>query len=230
VRGVIAANTKEVDVSTSGLALSLPGIAVMLVSIFLPFWDAGSVHFVRLTGNSLIQAGDGLFFLVFAVVSAASLWRTYKTPSAGWGAVASGLLALGYAIWVGLDEQSMTLCSLEPATFGSECEVADPGLGVYAAGVGAILMIAGGLQLRSSDQRDEPLFGPRERPAEARPERPQLKSCPDCAEDVQAEARVCRFCTFRFPTCPDCAELVPLGADHCSRCGLDLRSVPAAAD
>ena len=37
---------------------------------------------------------------------------------------------------------------------------------------------------------------------------PALKRCPDCAEDVRAEARKCRFCGFIFPESAD-AELKP---------------------
>src|ERR1017187_2365484 len=31
------------------------------------------------------------------------------------------------------------------------------------------------------------------------PSNPATKKCPDCAEDVRAEARKCRFCSFIFP-------------------------------
>jgi hypothetical protein len=31
-------------------------------------------------------------------------------------------------------------------------------------------------------------------------EQPRLKKCPDCAEMVQADAKICRFCRHEFPT------------------------------
>ena len=30
-----------------------------------------------------------------------------------------------------------------------------------------------------------------------------MKRCPDCAEDVRAEARICRFCRYEFPPQPE---------------------------
>src|SRR4051794_21559959 len=32
----------------------------------------------------------------------------------------------------------------------------------------------------------------------AHPEAAHVKRCPDCAEEVQAAAKVCRFCSYRF--------------------------------
>lgn len=36
--------------------------------------------------------------------------------------------------------------------------------------------------------------------------RSQTKTCPDCAENVLAEARKCRFCGFVFPDAPPSSE------------------------
>ena len=55
---------------------------------------------------------------------------------------------------------------------------------------------------------------------------PTLKTCPMCAEQVQAAARICRFCRHEFPepapiaapSAPDPSRPVPFGMKACPSC------------
>jgi len=46
------------------------------------------------------------------------------------------------------------------------------------------------------------------------------KTCPDCAESVLAQARVCRFCGYRFASAPVTSQM------HWLRRPIDTRSLP----
>ena len=72
-----------------------------------------------------------------------------------------------------------------------ECEDASPGIGVYATGIGGLLLVIGGWQLFS-------IRLPQHSSPRQSDERRETKPCPDCAESVLAEANVCKHCGYRF--------------------------------
>lgn len=51
--------------------------------------------------------------------------------------------------------------------------------------------------------------------------RSEFKVCPDCAEQVKFEAKICRFCRHEFERCPECAEFLE-SKERCTYCGYDL--------
>jgi predicted amidophosphoribosyltransferase len=56
---------------------------------------------------------------------------------------------------------------------------------------------------------------------------PDTKQCPDCAEPIAAEAKVCKHCGYRFRVCPDCAEPVLPEARVCKHCGFRFDAEPS---
>lgn len=138
-----------------GIALSFAGALVLLVSVFLPLAD--SKQFVHVAENSLIQHGEGWLVVGLALAAAGISYRILVGEgSAIWLMIVGGA-ALVLAVLFGNSDSLLTLTSTAQEEFGlleelesiAEPEKASPGIGIYAVGLGGLLVLIGGYLLRS---------------------------------------------------------------------------------
>jgi hypothetical protein len=150
----------EQEISPLSLALTLLGAGLVLISVFLPRVDSNT--FARVAKNTLIQSGDGWWFVGLAVAIAASTWFAYQHRNAGAGPLVLALIVVGLAIYYGTNKDSLTLCPVDQgaSALGIGCTRASPGVGIYAAGVGGALAALGGFQMwrapRQAEDEPEP--------------------------------------------------------------------------
>lgn len=186
VAASVEAASVRYAINPAGVALACIGALAMAIAAFLPLDEPG--RFARVTENALIHHG-GWAFLALGAGIAVSAYRDYSAGQLKWTVVVLGMIALGVAIIIGTNKGYRTLYPLnssgEPETsLGGTVEPL--GLAVYVAGAGACAAILGGWIMRHSSTGE----------IQTTPE--TLKQCPDCAETVQAAARVCKHCGYRF--------------------------------
>jgi Uncharacterised protein family UPF0547 len=184
----VAEVQEEFEVNTAGVVLALLGATLLVIAVFLPHVESNK--FFRVQDNSLIQGGDGWIFIGLAVGIGLATWAASQRHKRTWVVLILALIAAALAIYEGTGDR-VELSSVGGAGLSLDqalqTEHANPGLGIWAAGAGAVLAGLGGVLLA----------GRRFGAASDVPER-RLKKCPDCAETVLADANVCKHCGYRF--------------------------------
>ena len=179
-----------VEVSRAGTALAAVGTTVLFISVFLPHLESDT--FMQIVDNSMIQNGLGWGPIIVAILAAVALFRTWNQRKLTKSLLVAGALAIAYAVYAGTGER-LELQGVGPGSgrFGFS-DTASPGLGVYAAGIGGLLMALGGALLAGWNFQGAGASSPKASGDAG------TKTCPDCAESILGDARVCKHCGYRF--------------------------------
>jgi hypothetical protein len=180
--------SEPVEVNRAGAALAAVGATLMVIAVFLPRVE--SAKFGRVQENTLIQSGDGWVFIGLAVGIVAAVYAAFQRERRTWAVLTLGLIAVAIAVYDGTGDR-LELRSASGGAFGlpsSATEKASPGVGIYAVGAGGLIAAIGGAWLAGLGAAS----------AGSALKTRRTKNCPDCAETVLAEARVCKHCGHRF--------------------------------
>jgi predicted RNA-binding Zn-ribbon protein involved in translation (DUF1610 family) len=202
-----------------GFGLVIVGAIGMSIAVFLPLVEPIG-PFGRVSDNTLIQHG-GWVLIALALGIAASGYRVSQgTRGARWVPLILCGLALAFIVYTANDKDTRTLYPVRPDRTVDTSQpgmVADLGIAVYVAGAGGAVAIIGSLILLRSAQRpapDDPVVA-------AGAGKATTKKCPDCAETILADAKVCKHCGYRFSATAPVAsapQKAPTGASTKMKC------------
>lgn len=142
-------DARAADVTPLSLGIVLAGAGLMLIAVFLPQFESST--FAQIEKNSLIQNGGGWYFIALAVLAAGTAYHAYRNQRRSFGAVLFGAIGIGTAFYYGTSHSQRELCSVSSVTFAQRCSLGTPGIGIYAAGVGGLLVMIGGWQIFKSE-------------------------------------------------------------------------------
>jgi hypothetical protein len=134
------------------MLLCVLGALVAIVGAFLPAakLDFGGTS-IDLVDNTMVAAGYGIAVIAAAVLGAGiAIWAHLKA-AASWLPILLGAVILAIAVYAGTAGLEVTP---DIATLGADTpqldDEGDPSTGTFAAGIGGLLMIIGGIGLARS--------------------------------------------------------------------------------
>ena len=177
------------------------GAFMVLVAMFMP--AISSADYANIAGNSVIQMSLTLLLCsVAATIASVRYWKVGSSGAANLAIVAG----FWFFFWAVIDSQGLTVTGQhymagafvdEPGMTYNGTTSADAGMGLWAAGVGSLLVAYGGLMMRFP-HLGFGLAGGVVAPADEQALLATTKVCPKCAEKIKAAASVCRFCHHEF--------------------------------
>jgi hypothetical protein len=179
----------------------------MAIAAFLPLDEPASA-FGRVENNTLIQHG-GWQLIVIAIAIAAAGFRVNQREGdrRALPFVLSALAAIRIVMWAA-DEGLRTLYPVGPdgTPITSQPGTVVPlGIAIYVAGAAAGAALIGSLMLLQKTDAAQAVASPAAGQA-------QTKKCPDCAETILADAKVCKHCGYRFDASAPVAQQKPAPA------------------
>jgi hypothetical protein len=193
---------KAVSENPLGLGLIILGAIAMALAAFLPFAEPTG-PFLVVRRNTLIQSGAvGWLLIALALIIAASGYRVnYRNSKEWWVPLLACLIAALAIVLMANNEDLRTLYPVVPGGAPNTSEpgtVGTLGIAIYVAGAGVAAALIGSVLLRQATlNRDEDHVDADDFDAPTSVER-ATKDCPDCAETILADAKVCKYCGYRF--------------------------------
>jgi ribosomal protein L37AE/L43A len=177
------------------------GAFAMAISTFLPL-DQPTGVFRMVEDNTLIQHGG---WMLIALALGAAVWGyrvSQGRSTARWAPIIFCIIAAAYIVFIGSDKSVRTLYPVGPDGNPITTQpgiVANLGIAIYVAGAGVAAALMGSVMLLQSakqalDASDEDLVDW----WASQNGQAQTKKCPDCAETILFDAKVCKHCGYRF--------------------------------
>jgi hypothetical protein len=183
-----------------GLGLLIVGAIALATAAFLPLVEpTGAFSTVR--ANTLIQHG-GWLLIGLAIAIAASGYRVSQgRRTERVVPIILCVIAAAIIVITANAKDVRTLYPIGPDGAPNTSQpgvVASLGVAIYVAGAGVAAALIGSLILAQSVKQRVPDASGAPALVEA-----ATKKCPDCAETVLADAKVCKHCGYRFARAAD---------------------------